>query len=54
MLLTGQTVIVNVKIVSDFLGFVYFNKEKRESNSTESSNPIMEVFTFLYILMYIG
>lgn len=54
VLLTEQTVIANVQIVSDFLGFVCFNKGKRESNSTESSNPILEVLTFLYILMYIG
>lgn len=54
MLLTGQTVIASVQIVSDFLGFVCFNKEKRKSNSTQSTNPIMEVLTFLYILMYIG
>lgn len=53
MLLTGQTVIASVQNVSDFLGFVCFN-EKRESNSTESTNSIMEVLTFLYILMYIS
>lgn len=53
MLLTGQTVIASVQNVSDFFGFVRFN-EKRESNSTEFTNSIMEVLTFLYILMYIN
>lgn len=51
MLLTGQTVIANVQNVSDFFGFVCFN-EKRESNSTEFTNSIMEVLTFLYILIF--